>query len=57
MYGYETKDVIGILGEPSSISSNGTVLEYSLLPGDTGCKGIVRLSDGKVVDYSVEGCK
>jgi hypothetical protein len=55
--GYEIRDVIGILGEPNKISENGTVLEYSLLPGSESCKGIVKLEDNIVVEYSVDNCK
>ncbi|MFY7965713.1 MAG: hypothetical protein ACOVO1_12515 [Chitinophagaceae bacterium] len=53
---YEMKDIIGILGEPNNIKENGTVLEYSLLPGKEGCKGIIKLNDNRVVDYFIENC-
>jgi len=54
--GYNTKDIIGIFGEPNSKNSEGTILEYNLLPGTVGCKGLIIVENDKVIKYSIGGC-
>jgi hypothetical protein len=55
--GYNSKDIIGIFGEPNSKNTEGTIFEYSLLPGIVGCKGLIILENDIVIDYNIEGCK
>jgi hypothetical protein len=54
--GYNSKDIIGIFGEPNSKNSEGTIFEYNLLPGTVGCKGLIILENDRVINYDIGGC-
>ncbi len=49
-------DITNLLGQPDEILENGDLLKYKLFPSKIGCSGNVRLSNGKVVAYSIQNC-